>query len=134
MNELSSGLIGLIPLVLLLIGLGFTRLPAHLVAVAAAAAAALLAWGGWHAAPAALGWAACEGAVVALVPILWVIFGAVFVFLVCTETRGMAAFRRFITGVSPDRSVQVVLIAFCRAAFWKQWLASALPWQSRPAC
>ncbi len=117
MNELSSGLIGLIPLVLLLIGLGFTRLPAHLVAVAAAAAAALLAWGGWHAAPAALGWAACEGAVVALVPILWVIFGAVFVFLVCTETRGMAAFRRFITGVSPDRSVQVVLIAFCLGGF-----------------
>jgi len=118
MNELSSGLIGLIPLVLLLIGLGFTRLPSHRVAVFSAMVAALLAWGGgWHAAPGALGRAACEGAVVALIPILWVIFGAVFVFLVCTETRGVAAFRRFIAGVSPNRSVQVVLIAFCLGGF-----------------
>lgn len=117
MNTITSGLIGLLPLVMLFIGLGFTRLPAHRVAIASAATSAILAWAGWHATTPLLGLAAFEGAVTALVPILWVILSAVFIFLVCTETKSINTFRHFISGVTPDRSIQVVLIAFCLGGF-----------------
>ncbi len=107
----------MVPLVLLFIGLGFTRRPAHAVALLAATATALLAWSGWNASLPLLGWAAFEGTVTAVVPILWVILAAIFVFLACTETKAINTFRRFITAVTPDRPVQVVLIAFCLGGF-----------------
>jgi lactate permease len=102
---------------MLFIGLGFTKWPAHAVAMTAAATSALLAWYGWHAPLPLLGSAAFEGTITALFPILWVVLSAIFIFLVCTETKAINTFRRFITAITPDRPVQVVLIAFCLGGF-----------------
>ena len=112
-----AGLIGVVPLLILFVGLGFTRLPAHVVALGTALLAVGLAGIFWNASAPLLLWSAGEGMVTALIPILWVVFAAVFVFLVSTATGGMEAFRHFLAGLAPSRELQVVLVAFCLGGF-----------------
>ncbi|MBA4388457.1 MAG: lactate permease [Verrucomicrobia bacterium] len=114
---MPPGLVGLIPLLLLFIGLGFTRIPAYVVAITAALISIVMASAGWKASTPAIAWAGLEGAVTALVPIVWVILSAVFIFLVSTETKAINTFRHFLSGVTPDPSLQAVLIAFCLGGF-----------------
>lgn len=114
---MPAGLVGLIPLILLFIGLGFTRIPAYLVALTAVFLAIVLAHAGWKTDTTAIAWASLEGAVTALVPIVWVILSAVFIFLITTETKAMDTFRHFLSGVTPEPSMQAVLIAFCLGGF-----------------
>jgi lactate permease len=117
LSPMMAGLVGIVPLIVLFVGLGFTKLPAHVVAVTTAVLAVVLAGTVWSAHGSLLLWAGGEGLVTALVPILWVVFAAVFVFLVSTATGGMDVFRHYLAGVAPSRELQVVLVAFCLGGF-----------------
>jgi lactate permease len=111
------GLLGLVPFLILFATLGFTRIPSHVASPATALVACLLAWAGWGMSGSGMAGAALEGAIIALVPILWVIFGAVFVFLVCTESGAVKDIREGLVKLCPEKPIQAVLIAFCFGGF-----------------
>ncbi len=110
-------IIGLVPFLFLFTGLGFTRLQAHLVTFVTLVTSLSLATGVWDAPLSTLALACAEGAVTALVPIIWVIFAAVLSYLVSVETGAMEVIKRHLTAVTSDTRVQSVLIAFCFGGF-----------------
>lgn len=112
-----DGLLGLIPFLMLFVALGFTSIRAHLAALATMVVTCSMAVSFWQAPPMQVAAAAAEGIMVALVPIIWVIFAAVFTFQVCTETGAMEDIRRLLIRICPDLRIQAVLIAFCFGGF-----------------
>jgi lactate permease len=112
-----QGLIGFIPFLALFGMLAFTRIPAYLATLATMLGTWVLASALWHAPSAALTHAATEGAVTAVLPILWVIFAAIFVYFVSTETGAMDVIRNMLCRACPDLRIQAVLIAFCFGGF-----------------
>ena len=115
--NLTLGLLGLLPFLTLFLGLTLTRLKSFLVAAIVLVMSLLMGFFFWEAGPALLGGAVLEGLVVAVVPIIWVIFAAVFTYLLSQETGAIEAMKQFLRRLSPDRNVQAVLIAFCLGGF-----------------
>ena len=60
--------------------------------------------------------ASLEGLIIAI-SVLWIIFGAVFLLNVLRYTGAIDSIRYFFTTISPDRRVQVILIAWLFGAF-----------------
>jgi len=61
--------------------------------------------------------AAGYGAAFGLLPIGWLILNAIFIYQLSAETGGFATLQRQIAGVSGDRRIQALLIAFSFGAF-----------------
>jgi lactate permease len=112
-----QGLIGLLPFLALFGMLAFTRIPAYLATLTTMLGTCVLASAIWHAPTSALTHAADEGTVTAFLPILWVIFAAIFVYFVSTETGAMDVIRNMLCRACPDIRIQAVLIAFCFGGF-----------------
>jgi lactate permease len=105
------------PLVLIFALLASGRVPGWLAALASTVSAlmlAVLAWG--MPADAALS-AAGYGAAFALFPILWIVIAALWVFSLSTESGQFAVIRTTLAGMSPDRRLQALFIAFAFGAF-----------------
>ena len=112
-----SALIAAIPVVILLGLLAIWHVRAHLAALAALAAALVIAIGVYGMpAPLALA-AAGNGAAFGLLPIGWLILNALFIYQLSVETGQFALLQRQIAGVSADRRIQALLIAFSFGAF-----------------
>lgn len=60
--------------------------------------------------------ASLEGIIIAI-SVLWIIFGAIFLLNVLRHTGALDSIRHFFTTISPDRRVQVILIAWLFNAF-----------------
>ena len=117
MGILFSGLLGLIPFLLLFLGLTVTKLKSYLVTFLVLTFSLILAYFVWNTGLNTLFGAVFEGILVALIPIIWVIFAAVFTYLISVETGAMDIIKRFLMDITPDRNVQVVIIAFCLGGF-----------------
>jgi lactate permease len=87
---------------------------AALVALAVALAIAMFAYG--MPAPLALA-AAGYGAAFGLLPIGWLILNAIFIYQLSVETGQFAVLQKQIAGISADRRIQALLIAFSFGAF-----------------
>ncbi len=61
--------------------------------------------------------AALEGAIIALFPIIWVIFGAIFTYFVSLRTGAIETIKSYLSSITPDRNIQAVIIAFCFGGF-----------------
>ncbi|MFH1768584.1 MAG: L-lactate permease [Candidatus Omnitrophota bacterium] len=116
MINLVPGLVGLIPFLLLFIGLSATKFKSHVVTLFVLAVIIVLSFF-WHMTVDKLAVAAIEGVITALVPITWVIFAAVFTYFVSVETGAMDVVKKFLLDITPDINVQVVIIAFCLGGF-----------------
>lgn len=110
-------IMGLLPFVLLFALLLGTRIKAHWVTLAVMLFTAVLAVLVFRKEISAVAWSAVEGALVALIPIIWVIFAAVFTYYLSLRTGSMGVIQDYLTSLSPDRSIQAVLIAFCFGGF-----------------
>ena len=114
---LTSALIAAIPVVVLLGLLAFWHVRAHLAAIIAlgvAVAVAVFVYG----MPLSLATASAGyGAAFGLLPIGWLILNAVFIYQLSVETGQFTVLQRQITGVSGDRRIQALLIAFSFGAF-----------------
>jgi lactate permease len=112
-----SALIAAIPVVILLGLLAIWHVHAHFAALAALAAAlgiAIFVYG----MPAPLAFAAAgNGAAFGLLPIGWLILNALFIYQLTVETGQFAVLQRQIAGVSADRRIQALLIAYSFGAF-----------------
>jgi lactate permease len=113
----TSALVAAIPVVLLLLLLAVWHVRAQLAALVALATAgtiAIFVYG----MPVQLALAAAGyGAAFGLLPIGWLILNAIFIYQLSVETGGFATLQRQIAGVSGDRRIQALLIAFSFGAF-----------------
>ena len=118
-SVLLSTLAAALPIVLLLGGLAVLRLRAHVAALlglAAALAAAVIAFG----MPAGLaGRTALLGAAYGLFPIGWIIVNVIFLYDLTCETGAFRIMQDSLTGVTADRRLQLLLIAFSFGAFFE---------------
>ncbi|WP_206507410.1 L-lactate permease [Streptomyces chrestomyceticus] len=111
-----SALVAALPLVTVLVLLGAVRMRAHragLAGLAVALATACLGYG--MPAGQALS-AAAQGALFGLFPILWIVVNALWVYRMTVRTRHFDVLRRSFSGLSADRRVQALVIAFCFGA------------------
>ncbi len=112
-----SALIAALPVVMLLGLLAFWHVRAHIAALAGLAAAGIVAIFVYQM-PAQLAVAAAGyGAAFGLFPIGWIILNAIFIYALSVETGQFAVLQKQVAGVSGDRRIQALLIAFSFGAF-----------------
>jgi len=118
-NAILSTLVAALPIVLLLGGLALLRLRAHaaaLLGLGAALAVAVLAFGmpaGLAARTAGL------GAAYGLFPIGWIILNVIFLYDLTCEKGYFKIMQDSLTGITRDRRLQLLLIAFSFGAFFE---------------
>ncbi|WP_114392976.1 L-lactate permease [Oleisolibacter albus] len=118
-NPWLSTLLAAIPVLVLLGGLGFFHMKAHVAALlglASALGVAVLVFG----MPAGMaGETALFGAAYGLFPIGWIVLNIIFLYKL-TEERGLfKVLQESITGITVDRRLQLLLIAFSFGAFFE---------------
>ena len=111
-NLIFSSLVAALPVVLLLGLLAFWHVRAHYAALVGLVAAAVIAVFVYHMPAQLAGMAAVNGAVFGLFPIGWIVLNAMFVYNLSVETRQFEVMQRQISGVSGDRRIQALMIAF----------------------
>jgi lactate permease len=111
-NLLLSTLVAVIPIVVLFVLLAGIRMAAQwasLITLAVALVLAVLVYG----MPVGLAIdSALFGAAFGLFPIIWIVVNAIFIYNVIVDTGHFDTIRDSLAGLSNDRRIQVVLIAF----------------------
>jgi len=118
-NMLVSTLLAAVPVAVMLIGLGFLHLKAHVAAAAgllAAAGIAIFAFG----MPAGMaGRAALLGGLTGLMPIGWIVLNIIFLHQLTEQNGSFQVLQDSIAGITQDRRLQLLLIAFAFGAFFE---------------
>ncbi|HEY4167804.1 MAG TPA: L-lactate permease, partial [Reyranella sp.] len=118
-NEWLSTLVAAIPVVVLLVLIASGKVKAHLAAVIALVAAICIAiWTFTMPAPLALR-ASVFGLVTGFFPIGWIVLNVIFLYRLAVEKGSFELLQRTIGNVSPDRRIQLLLIAFSFGAFFE---------------
>jgi lactate permease len=112
-----SALLAAVPVIVLLGLLAFWHVRAHIAALAGLAAAAVIATLIYHMPSPLVLAAAGYGAAFGLFPIGWIILNAIFIYTLSVETGQFSVLQRQVSGVSRDRRIQALLIAFSFGAF-----------------
>src|SRR5215213_4008283 len=116
---LFSALVAALPVATMLVALAFLRVAAHLAAIAALAVAlavAVLVFGmpaGIAARAAGLGIAS------GLFPIGWIVLNIIFLYRLTVANESFLTLQDAIAAVTPDRRLQLLLIAFAFGAFFE---------------
>ena len=112
-----STLLAALPVVVLLGLLAGFKVRAHLCAVAGAATAVLCAMVVFHM-PAAMAVSSFGyGAAYGLLKIVWIVIAAVFLYDISVETGQFEIMKQSVAAITPDRRLQLLLVAFCFGAF-----------------
>jgi lactate permease len=114
-----STLAAAMPLVILLGLLALRRVPAYVAALSGLAAALIVAIGIIGMPSGMAGRAALLGAAYGLLPIGWIVLNVMFLYRLTAERGVFVALQRAITGITDDRRLQLLLIAFCFGAFFE---------------
>jgi lactate permease len=118
-NAVASTLVAAIPVVVLLGAIGFLRVSAHLAALAGMLSALIVAIAGFGMPPAMAGMAALFGAAYGLLPIGWIILNVIFLYRLTKERGEFEVLQNSIAAITPDRRLQLLLIAFGLGAFFE---------------
>src|SRR5689334_13142606 len=111
-----SALLAALPVATLLGLLAFWHVRAHLAALAGLLVAAAIAVLAYHM-PLTLALAsAVYGAAFGLFPIGWIVLNAIFVYHLSVETGQFSKLQQQVAGLSADRRIQALLVAFCFGA------------------
>jgi lactate permease len=112
-----STLIAALPIVVLLGLLAGFRVRAHLCAIAGAVTAVIVAIIAFKM-PAILAVSSfLYGAAFGLLKIVWIVIAAVFLYNISVETGQFEIMKRSVAAITPDRRLQLLLVAFCFGAF-----------------
>jgi lactate permease len=112
-----STLVAALPVVVLLGLLAGFKVQAHLCAIAGATTAVLCAIFVFHM-PAQLAMGSfAYGAAYGLLKIVWIVIAAVFLYDVSVETGQFEIMKQSVAAITPDRRLQLLLVAFCFGAF-----------------
>ena len=114
-----STLLAAVPVVVMLVGLGFLHLKAHIAAglgLLSALAIAIFAFG----MPAEMaGKAAFLGGLTGLLPIGWIVLNIIFLHQLTEQNGSFKVLQDSIAGITEDRRLQLLLIAFAFGAFFE---------------
>jgi lactate permease len=118
-NMWLSTLVAAAPVAVMLIGLGFMHMKAHIAAAAGLVTAlvmAILVFG----MPAGMaGKAALLGALTGLLPIGWIVLNIIFLHQLTEQNGSFKILQDSIAGITEDRRLQLLLIAFAFGAFFE---------------
>lgn len=118
-NVWLSTLAAAIPVVIMLAALAFFHIKAHIAALMGLVAALVVAvWGFTMPANTAVA-AALYGAAYGLFPIGWIILNVIFLYQLTDRKGQFTILRESIAGISGDRRLQLLLIAFSFGAFFE---------------
>ncbi|HEY6897842.1 MAG TPA: L-lactate permease, partial [Rhodocyclaceae bacterium] len=114
-----STLVAAIPVVVMLVGLGFLHLKAHIAAGAGLLAAILIAVVAYGMPAEMAGKAAFLGGLTGLLPIGWIVLNIIFLHQLTEQNGSFKVLQDSIAGITPDRRLQLLLIAFAFGAFFE---------------
>ena len=118
-NPVVSTLVAAIPIVVLLGSIAFLKMKAHLAAVLGIVSSLAIAIFAFHMPAGMASMAAVYGAAYGLMPIGWIILNVIFLYRL-TEKRGQfRILQESIAGITPDRRLQLLLIAFGFGSFFE---------------
>ncbi|HEX4986247.1 MAG TPA: L-lactate permease [Burkholderiales bacterium] len=118
-NTILSTLVCAIPVLVLLGGLGIFRIRAHYAALAGLVAAAVIAIFVIHMPGGMALSAGFYGALFAATTICWIIFNLIFLYRMTLKVGLFKVLQDSIGGITNDRRLQLILIAFCFGAFFE---------------
>ncbi len=112
-----SAIAAALPLILVLILMGGLRKSGLFASSCGLALAALLALFVWHMPPLLVLWSTAYGLLYAVWPILWIVFGALWMYNLTQDTGKFELLRRWMEEhASGDACIQAILVAFCFGA------------------
>ncbi len=114
-----STLAAALPVVVMLVGLGLLHMKAHTAALAGLLAALAVAIFAFGMPSQKAGLAAGMGAAYGLLPIGWIVLNIIFLHRLTEENGLFAVLQRSIAGITDDRRLQLLLIAFSFGAFFE---------------
>src|SRR5476651_2369569 len=118
-NEWLSTLIAAIPVVILLVLIASGKVKAHIAAVVALGAAIAIAIWVFTMPPGLAIRASILGLVAGFFPIGWIVLNVIFLYRLTVEHGSFDLLQRTIGGVTQDRRLQLLLIAFAFGAFFE---------------
>jgi lactate permease len=114
-----STVLAAMPVLVMLGGLAFLHLRAHVAALAALVTALIVAIFAFDMPAGLAGRAAAFGAAYGLLPIGWIVLNIIFLYQLTNESGKFRILRDSIAGVTDDSRLQLLLIAFCFGAFFE---------------
>jgi lactate permease len=114
-----STLVAAVPVVVMLVGLGFLHLKAHVAAAAGLASALLIAIFAFGMPAEMAGKAAFLGGLTGLLPIGWIVLNIIFLHQLTEQNGSFQILQDSIAGITEDRRLQLLLIAFAFGAFFE---------------
>jgi len=114
-----STLIASLPVVVLLGSLALGHIKAHYAALLGLATALLVAVFGFHMPARLAGATSVYGAGYGLFPIGWIVLNVIFMYQLTVESGRFNVLQHSMTGITQDRRLQLLLIAFCFGAFFE---------------
>jgi len=114
-----STLLAALPVLVLLGGLAFFKLKAHVAALAGLFTSLLISILAFKMPVDKAFMATGFGAVYGLFPIGWIILNAIFLYELCLEQGAIQVLRENMAAITSDRRLQLLLIAFCFGAFFE---------------
>jgi lactate permease len=118
-NEWLSTLVAAAPVVVLLVLIASGKVKAHIAAVVALIVAIVIAIGVFTMPTGHALRASVLGLVSGFFPIGWIVLNVIFLYRLCVEKGTFELLQRTIGGVSTDRRIQLLLIAFSFGAFFE---------------
>lgn len=114
-----STLLAALPIVVLLGGIGIFHMKAHIAALLGLAVALAVAILGFGMPAQMAGATAAYGAAFGLLPIGWIILNVIFLYRLTEQTGQFNILRDSIAGITPDKRLQLLFIAFSFGAFFE---------------
>ena len=118
-NAVLSTALAAVPVVVLLGGLAFLHLSAHVAAILGLASALIIAIFVYGMPAGMAGWAAVYGAGFGLLPIGWIVLNIIFLYQLTKDKGSFKILQDSIAGITEDRRLQLLLIAFAFGAFFE---------------
>jgi lactate permease len=118
-NMVISTLLAAIPVVVMLVALGFMHIKAHIAAGMGLLAAVVVAVVAYGMPMEMAGKAAMYGGFTGLLPIGWIVLNIIFLQQLAEQNGSFKILQASLSGITDDRRLQLLLIAFCFGAFFE---------------
>ena len=118
-NMVISTLLAAIPVVVMLVALGFMHIKAHIAAGLGLLAAVVVAVFAYGMPLGMAGTAAMYGGFTGLLPIGWIVLNIIFLQQLAEQNGSFKILQASLSGITDDRRLQLLLIAFCFGAFFE---------------
>ncbi|HET6935082.1 MAG TPA: L-lactate permease [Candidatus Angelobacter sp.] len=112
-----SALIAALPIIVLFTLMAGFRVKPHWSALAGAATAMVVAWGVFHMPASLAGASFAYGVAIGLMNIVWIVIAAVYLYDISVSTGDFEIMKSSVAGITADRRLQLLLVAFCFGAF-----------------